>query len=134
MQESIQFENPTYEMPHYPQLSAPAVAVGLFFALFWPPVIGLAMGIAGWLWYSDTLYIKGGVVLGILGGCVLSLTFLLGSIFYRRFTASSPAAAKPNQHTVTYAPLGSVPGEDMHIVPLRTYDKLLDKVPVRDIA
>lgn len=130
MQNSVTLESPTFDTTKR-TLSAQALAVGLFFSLAWPPVIGAALGIAGWIVFADSSYLKLGLALGIAAGCLISLSFLLGSLVYTK-TYNERYVNQPQ--TVNYVPLGSGPGEDMRIVPLRAYDKLIDKVPQRDIA
>lgn len=130
MQPSITLESPSFDTTSR-TLSAAALAVGLFFSLAWPPVVGTALGLAGWLWFSDSTYLKLGLILGIIGGCLLSLFFLLGSLIYTK-TYNERYVKLPQ--TINYVPLGSGPTEDMRIVPLRAYDKLIEKVPQRDIA
>lgn len=130
MQNTIQLESPTFDTTKR-MLSAQALAVGLFFSLAWPPVIGIVLGLAGWLYFDDSSYLKLGIILGAVGGCGLSLSFLIGSLIYTK-TYNERYVKQP--HTVNYVPLGSAPGEDMRIVPLRTYDRLIDRVPQRDIA
>jgi hypothetical protein len=130
MQPSITLESPSFDTTRR-TLSAPALAVGLFFSLVWPPVVGIALGLAGWLWFDDSSFLKLGVTLGIVVGCLISLSFLLGSLIY---TKTYNERYVKNPQMVNYVPLGSAPGEDMRIIPLRAYDKLIDKVPQRDIA
>ena len=112
-------------------LSATVLAAGL--TLCWPIVLGVVGGLAAWLLWGEYKFLGYGVGLGVAVGILASAGVVASSAIVARVTAPAPVVqAAPQAATVTYAPLGS--GQDIRIIPLASYDTMIDRVPARDLV
>ena len=115
-----------------------ATVLGLALTATWPPVVGVIVGAALWLWWGDAWWMKAGLVGGLLLGAVMSMGVLLSSFLLQRVLAPAPAAAAvapaaPAMTTISYEPLDRTAARsDVRIVPL--YGRTVDGVPVQDVA
>ncbi len=116
-----------------------ATLLGLLLTVTWPPIVGVIVGAALWLWWGDAWWMKAGLVGGLLLGAVMSMGVLLSSFLLTRVLAPAPAAAvapaaSPAMTTISYEPLDATRARsDVRIVPLRGY-RTIDNVDARDIA
>lgn len=101
--------------------------------LFWTVVICTGFGLCGLLITGNAIYLKAGFITGIIFGGGLSFTFMVWVVVSRHRLLDYDPPTHP-QTTITYAPLGTQPTDNIRIVPLRAYDKMIDKVPARDLA
>ena len=111
-------------------VSATLLAAGL--TLVWPIVLGVVGGMAAWLLWGEYRYLGYGIAGGVAVGILASAGVVASSAIVARVTAPQVVQAAPVGQTVTYAPLGS--GQDIRIIPLASYDTLIDRVPARDLV
>lgn len=111
-------------------VSATLFAAGL--TLVWPIVLGVVGGMAAWLLWGEYRYLGYGIAGGVAVGILASAGVVASSAIVARVTAPQVVPAAPVGQTVTYAPLGS--GQDIRIIPLASYDTLIDRVPARDLV
>ena len=111
-------------------VSATLLAAGL--TLVWPIVLGVVGGMAAWLLWGEYRYLGYGIAGGVAVGILASAGVVASSAIVARVTAPQVVPAAPVGQTVTYAPLGS--GQDIRIIPLASYDTLIDRVPARDLV
>lgn len=115
-----------------------ATILGLLLTVTWPPVVGVVIGAALWLWWGDAWWMKAGLVGGLLLGAFMSMGVLASSFLLQRVLAPAPAAAvaptMPAMTTISYEPLDATARRsDVRIVPLRGH-RTIDSVDARDIA
>ena len=112
-------------------VSATLLAAGL--TLVWPILLGGVAGVAGWWAFADYRWMGWGVLGGVAVGVLASAGVVASSAIVARVTAPAPVVqAAPQAATVTYAPLGS--GQDIRIIPLASYDTMIDRIPARDLV
>ncbi len=116
-----------------------ATLLGLLLTVTWPPIVGVIVGAALWLWWGDAWWMKAGLVGGLLLGAVMSMGVLLSSFLLQRVLAPAPAAAAvapaaPAMTTISYEPLDRTAARsDVRIVPMHSH-RTIDSVDARDIA
>ena len=115
------------------QMSVSATLLAAALTLLWPIVLGLVGGLAAWMLWGEYKFLGYGVGLGVSVGILASAGVVASSWIVTRVTAPAPVAQPtPQAATVTYAPLGSA--QDIRIIPLASYDTLIDRVPARDLV
>lgn len=119
--------------PNTRQMSVSATLLAAGLTLAWPIVLGVVGGMAAWLLWGEYKYFGYGVGLGVTVGILASAGVVASSWIVTRVTAPAPVVQAATQAaTVTYAPLGS--GQDIRIIPLASYDTMIDRVPARDLV
>ena len=115
------------------QMSVRATLLAAALTLVWPIVLGIVGGLAGWLLWGEYRYFGYGIAIGVIVGILASAGVMASSWIVTRVVAPAPVVqAAQATSTVTYAPLGST--QDIRIVPLASYDTLIDRVPARDLV
>ena len=112
-----------------------ATLLALSLGLTWPPVAGLALGVAGALWAGEWWPIRVGLAFGVALGALISMGILAGSYIVTHviMPAQMPAPV-PNSFTVGFTPLTE--GEQ-HVRVVPVYDKgrtYIDDVPLIDLV
>lgn len=127
-------EPPPKQQDHRRAVGVLATLSGVVLAFPITLAAGLALGAAGWLWSGDGLYIRLGAVVGLVLFALIALSILAGSAIVWRIMAPPQPVSAPSapQLTISYQPLSM--HQDTRIIPLRSYDKTIDQVNVRDLA
>lgn len=123
---------PPVEEPKPPRkMSVTATLIAATVMLIWPIVLGVFAGLAVWIWTGEASWIRVCFVGGIVVGMLASAGTVTGSWVVTHVLAR-PAVPGPAQTVINYTPLSD--HQDTRIVPLRTYDRTVDKVNIRDLA